>query len=436
MNSLSPRSRLERLTPEERSIVTEIIMRGDRDAARWIEKLRRFASLYGRNLDREAAKRFGTESNDHLNWMAKLLLEGSATHPQRGNAPADAASLSAAFYCIDAAKASSLEGRAADLLQKLDYWLCSDDAPQPASLARPGPHFDYVPGRWLREATRAEGLVILSPSPFSLFTLSVMKICQKFDIPIEAVVLRTFSPARVRSELKRDGVPLLAKRVYRKLIVKGDENSDKTAYSLKSIHDHLEPATSDVRKLAAEMDTPVISVKEFTDAKAEITKVKSRLGLFTGGGLIDREFIDAFDEGIINVHMGPLPEYKGMDVVEAPLLEGRFDSVGLTTHLMEARLDRGPVVLNFATDPTVFPSRGALRNAISAMMPLLLVDSALALISGRQTPIPQDPEGRQFYFVHRRLTPSLNRLLAAHYEPGPSSVSKQVAAFLGELRSV
>ena len=42
--------------------------------------------------------------------------------------------------------------------------------------------------------------------------------------------------------------------------------------------------------------------------------------------------------------MGLLPDYRGMDVVEWPILEKNFKKLGLTTHLMDTGIDTGKII--------------------------------------------------------------------------------------------
>ena len=45
--------------------------------------------------------------------------------------------------------------------------------------------------------------------------------------------------------------------------------------------------------------------------------------------------------------MGSLPRFKGMDVVEAPLLEGNFNGITLTSHFMVQALDAELILQEF-----------------------------------------------------------------------------------------
>ena len=41
---------------------------------------------------------------------------------------------------------------------------------------------------------------------------------------------------------------------------------------------------------------------------------------------------------------GGLPLYRGMDVVEWPILMNDFDNIGVTTHFMENGVDTGDIL--------------------------------------------------------------------------------------------
>ena len=112
--------------------------------------------------------------------------------------------------------------------------------------------------------------------------------------------------------------------------------------------------------------------------------------------------------------MGLLPHYKGMDVVESPLLDGHLDAVALNTHLMTKGLDEGPLIqlMSFNRDDYAFI--GELRNEISAFLPIIALDSLCGLASGRLKPIIQDPNlGKQYFFVENRLISMLNDVMSS-----------------------
>ncbi len=402
----NPRSKLTALSVEERAAVAAALHGEGDSGLLWLDKLRRFSSLYGRNLRSEAGRRFGGAASEQLSWMAQCLLDGASRCPERGQAPCDAATLSAALFCIDAcANPSDLQQQAQQAVDSLGGWLATG-ASQPPQTPALGVPFAPQPAVWAKEAPHTGRLVILAPSPYSLYALAILELCRHFGVPVHAVVLRKFTVRRFASEWHRDG-PRLLKKIWRKLILRGDENAAETAVSLTSLLAGLEPEARDVRKRGRELGAQVFEVDDFADVAGALSALRPGLALFTGGGLIGAPVIELFAGGIINVHMGHLPQYKGMDVVQAPLLEGRLASVGLTAHLMAPALDAGPVVTRFSAEPTCYGSLGALRNALSAVMPLMMFDAMLGLFAGRYSPARQPAAGRQYYFVHPALMPAI-----------------------------
>ena len=404
------------LSAAERSTLLDDLAAGRPEALAWLEKIRRFVSLYGRRLSSEARSRFSSGANDHLTWMARFLLEGCCRSPERGQAPLDSAMLNAALYCIDAAPSNT--ALAAGVEQKvgeLQAWLLTVSPCQMRERAL-GTGFDYRGGLWQQEAKAARPLVIVAPSPYSLPALCVLAICLALGLPVRGILIRAFSADRFMHEMRRDGSQRLAKKIWRKLILRSDENAVNSSVSLAALAAALTMDTPDIRVLAARHGITVMTVKDFGLAVDQLRAMSPSLAIFTGGGLINQSVIDVFGLGILNIHMGPLPQYKGMDVVQAPILDGCFNSVGLTGHLMAAALDGGPVLSRYSINSDAYAHLGQLRNELSAVAPLMAIDTALGLFSGRLTPQVQMPAGRQYYFIHHRLRDVIEIVLQERYE--------------------
>ena len=152
--------------------------------------------------------------------------------------------------------------------------------------------------------------------------------------------------------------------------------------------------------------------------------------------MISQSILDTFSQGVLNVHMGILPKYKGMDVVQAPILEG--DSVGLTGHVMAAELDAGPIVQKFKISTLGYTSLGSLRNSLSAVIPILAIDSLLGMFSGRLTTLDQPPGGRQYYMMHPLLMKLTNNVLLNQCESvGPldkNTVSSNITTLIEYIK--
>lgn len=409
------------LPPELRAALSTAVEapRLSDEALAWLEKVRRFASYAGRSLGRTARARFGAQADPQLGWMAQFLIDGGSRHPDRGGASVDPACLNAAFYCLDAASRPS--PAAADALRRaegqlLTTLLTADPVDPPAAL---GPIHDSVAGRWQSESAQCGRLVLISPNPVSLYSVAVLELCLRHGLPVAAILVRSFSLQRLAQEYKRDGLRL-PRKVWRKLVLRADENAVTDGVSMKATVDALAPRHRDIRRTARAHGIPLLSIDGFVGCGAALRRLAPDLGLFTGGGMVDADTIAAFSRGVINVHLGQLPHYKGMDVVQAPLLEARR-TLGASAHLMVPQLDAGPVLLRTDADAFAFTSLGALRNSLACMLPFMLVDAALGLCSGRLDPLDQPPAGRQFFITHPRLQAIIDALLKRRGGQSPSS---------------
>ena len=76
----------------------------------------------------------------------------------------------------------------------------------------------------------------------------------------------------------------------------------------------------------------------------------------------------SFSFGVLNCHMGILPKYRGMDVVEWPFLENDRLNVGITCHLMDKGIDTGDILEIVKVDPKRFTSFIDLREYLSGVI--------------------------------------------------------------------
>ena len=259
-------------------------------------------------------------------------------------------------------------------------------------------------------------IVMLAPSPFSRVGVSVLELLRRRGVRTEAVVVRRLlDPRRLASELRRDGPRLLGK-IYRKLILRSAANPVRGEDTI--VH-FMEREGIDDPSIGAFCGRHGVELRSVTDLDAPevhalLDRIRPACVVFVGGGLIREGTLRRAGRGVINCHMGVLPRYRGMDVVEWALLEGHADQVGLTTHLMDAGVDTGPILRVLRVAPEAFGSIGDLRNHLEAAMPRLIVDSCVELLEGRIEPRPQDvADGRQYFVMHPRLRAVAARRLQA-----------------------
>ena len=126
-------------------------------------------------------------------------------------------------------------------------------------------------------------------------------------------------------------------------------------------------------ELANIKNIPFVRVNKFDEANKFLKENNSSIG-FAGGGIISKNTIDCFKIGIINAHKGYLPLYKGMHVAQAALVEGRFDLIGITSHLIEKGIDTGPIINFYNVSPFEYKSINTLKKEI---VPLFLFNNRL-----------------------------------------------------------
>ena len=75
---------------------------------------------------------------------------------------------------------------------------------------------------------------------------------------------------------------------------------------------------------------------------AAIKELHLDLGIVLGAKLLDKEVIEAFTIGIINVHPGKLPDYGGSSTIQWAIKE--TDPVYVTCHMIDPKLDTGEML--------------------------------------------------------------------------------------------
>lgn len=84
------------------------------------------------------------------------------------------------------------------------------------------------------------------------------------------------------------------------------------------------------------------------------------IAILVNGGTprkLSTAILDAPDLGVVNVHPGVLPKYRGSSCVEWALLNG--DPVGNTAHFMSEQYDEGPVI---SSESYLFPKTASYRD--------------------------------------------------------------------------
>jgi methionyl-tRNA formyltransferase len=148
---------------------------------------------------------------------------------------------------------------------------------------------------------------------------------------------------------------------------------------------------SETRVLAEEHGIPVLAPAELTPAVLEeIKKYECRAGICVAyGKILPQTLIDAFPQGILNIHYSLLPKYRGASPVEGALLHG--DTVtGVAIQKMVWELDAGDILAKKEVAIGPAETTRELRPRLVAIGAELLADVLPAFFAGTAEFTPQD----------------------------------------------
>ena len=125
--------------------------------------------------------------------------------------------------------------------------------------------------------------------------------------------------------------------------------------------------------------------------------------LQVGSVMIRQTLLDTPSVGVLNLHAGMLPRYRGLDSAMWAVLEG--GTHGVSAHLLAPSVDTGPIVLTekvpIVPGETVSQLLARTHNKFKWQV---FVRAACGLRDGSLQPHPQAPEaGRQYFELHPKL---------------------------------
>jgi folate-dependent phosphoribosylglycinamide formyltransferase PurN len=146
-----------------------------------------------------------------------------------------------------------------------------------------------------------------------------------------------------------------------------------------------------------------------------IEKKSPDVGLHGMNIIYKKPLISLFRLGIINPHIGILPEYRGRSVMEWSILCG--DPTGITTFFIDEGIDTGEKIITLDKI-----SVSEYKDILSAKKFLFSMDTemfkkAIRLLSqGDQTYIENDiSKGKRFYVMSKLFSNAVEEILQHHY---------------------
>jgi len=164
------------------------------------------------------------------------------------------------------------------------------------------------------------------------------------------------------------------------------------------------------------------------DSIEYLRKWSADLIIFTGGDILRRSLLDVPRLGVLNLHLGMLPEIRGMSSPEWSLLNNV--PLGVTIHYMDTGIDTGPILQRCELPNAArCDSLGDLRHRLVAFGIEKMADIVAAIDRGTISASPQPAllNDRQFFVMHEWL-----RIRAAKkFMRAPSLVMREDAEPVG-----
>jgi methionyl-tRNA formyltransferase len=113
------------------------------------------------------------------------------------------------------------------------------------------------------------------------------------------------------------------------------------------------------------------------------------------GQIFPRPLLDLPRHGCVNLHASLLPRWRGASPIQAAVAAGDART-GVTTMLMEAGLDTGPILLEEATEIGLQETAGELTRRLAEAGGGLMVRTLQELERGSVVPRPQPSEGATY----------------------------------------
>src|SRR5271165_2637927 len=228
----------------------------------------------------------------------------------------------------------------------------------------------------------------------------VVRMARLGHIPGGVLTLRTLGRATVVRKLGQWGLSGVANYTRAKLIPRhsGSQLQIRNSY-LQPFLRNGSGAFRSMHEVAAFYGFPVSTCRDQNspDSIGRLKTWSPDLIIFTGGNILRRPLLDVPRLGVLNVHLGLLPEIRGMSSPEWSLLN--HIPVGITIHYVDAGIDTGPILQRSEfPDAKRCGSLSELRNRLIAFGVEQIGNVVSALDRGllSATPQPDQDKDNQF----------------------------------------
>jgi len=152
----------------------------------------------------------------------------------------------------------------------------------------------------------------------------------------------------------------------------------------------------------------------------EIRRLRPDIIVVNGTSIIKKPIIDIPPYGILNIHTGICPQYRGCTPEFWALYSDEPEGIGVTIHFLTENIDAGDIILQEPLQADPFDDDQILRCKNAMLGSKLLVKAIRQIESCTIQPIPQDLSTGNYYShrtwrqdlaLRRRLKKRKRRLL-------------------------
>jgi folate-dependent phosphoribosylglycinamide formyltransferase PurN len=269
-------------------------------------------------------------------------------------------------------------------------------------------------------------IVILASSIYSETACAMaVRLADSGYVPVGVLSLPTLNRKTLLRKVEQWGIMEVGRYAYQKLSVRHEEKDSQlqNPYLQRWLRrDH--GVFGSLNEIGNIYHFPVATCDKQNSPRA-IARLKSwspDLIVFAGGNILRRQVLNVPRFGVLNAHLGLLPEVRGMSAPEWSLLNSV--PVGVTVHFVDAGIDTGPILRAYDyPNPERCESLTDLRQRLVAFGVEKIGEVVSALDRGAILATPQTALGavpgkdNQFFVIHERLEALAAERLASHKTP-------------------
>ena len=259
-------------------------------------------------------------------------------------------------------------------------------------------------------------VVVLAPSIWSEVSVAVVvKLVRAGVVPEGVIALPSAHPATLLRKAMQWGPREFARYAVRRVTSRGAREGLRNPY-LADAMDLEGERFANLAEAGRRLGFPVLVTNDVNgpDATAFVASRDADALIYSGGGILRRSILGAPRLGVLNMHIGLLPEVRGMSCPEWSLLTGV--PLGVTVHFIDDGIDTGPILLRRELPMDEAPSTiRAVRDRLTAMGTDLVVEALIGLARGDVEPQSQSrrDEDLQHFVIHQQLSRLAERRLTA-----------------------